>query len=432
MTRASDSGALVREPVLGHRIWIRESGDPRARPVLLVHGVGDRASRDFDPLVERLAERHRPIAFDLPGFGRSDRRNEHYTPDRYAELLRWIADERAGGPVDLVAHSLGGAVALLFAGLHPHRVGRLALADVAGVLHRQAYAEHMVYLGVDRVPLVDGGLGGRVQRLLHYWVRPLTRLEPDPSLLFELESARERLLGGDPAKIAGVSLILKNLGPAIDAVRARTLLVWGADDRIAPLRTGRLLADRIPGARLEVIDGAAHVPMTQTPERFYALLDAFLDGPAAPEPPPARPPLASERVGRCRGEAACTFRGEHARVEISGCPAARLEGVRARELVVESSDVTLESCEIDSGATAVRVTDSRLRATGGSITGEVAIEAEASDLDLAGTVVAGRRFAARAGGERKSDALFSVCPVVSPLRRGHLHGIYRLVPGKEL
>lgn len=425
---------LVPEPVFGGQAYVVEAGPAAGPPVLLVHGVGEAGARDWDSVIPRLARRHRVVAFDLPGFGRSTHANVNYTPKRYREFIDFVVRERIDGRFALVGHSMGGALALLYAGTRGDRVERLVLTDVAGVLHREAFAEYMAYLGVDRIPGLDSGLGGRVQRFVHNWVRPLTRLEPDPSLLLEVAAVREKLLRGDPTKIAALGLILHNFGEAIAGVRMPTRLIWGAGDNLAPLRTGRLLRARIPGARLHEIPDCGHVPMREAPQQYGVLLDEWLAAPSAEIAPAveARPPNAATRLGRVGGERDRRLTGDYDRLDIEGSSRVVLDGVRARELIVRDSDVVLEDVEIDGGALGIGASGARIRATGGRITGDTAIELVGSDLDFAGTVIRGRRYAVRAGGDQKSDALFSVCPVESPGRTGHLHGIHRIVPGREI
>jgi len=65
-----------------------------------------------------------------------------------------------------------------------------------------------------------------------------------------------------------------------DAVRlaARhipTLIIWGAEDDVSPLNYGRILNARLPDSRLEVLEGAGHVPHWEQPERFFALVERF-------------------------------------------------------------------------------------------------------------------------------------------------------------
>lgn len=113
------------------RCW----GDPALPPLLALHGWLDNAG-SFDRLAPLLAERHRVIAIDLPGHGRSGHRPPgawyHYV-DFLDEILAVL--DRLGRPrVDLLGHSLGGTLAAMLAGAFPERIDRLALIEALGPL----------------------------------------------------------------------------------------------------------------------------------------------------------------------------------------------------------------------------------------------------------------------------------------------------------
>jgi len=423
----------VREPVFGGQALVVEAGPAEGPLVVLVHGLGDAGARDWDTLIPGLADRYRVLAFDLPGFGRSTKANEPYSPDRYVKFIRHLVDSRTSEPILLVGHSMGGAIALLYAGTHPADVKRLVLADAAGILYRQAYAEHMVHLGLHKVPLdllpgVPGG--GAVKNFINQWVRPFARFEPDPTVAFEFAWARQKVLGGDPTKIAAMMLIFKNLGSAIGKVAAPTRLIWGEDDNIAPLRTGMLLESRLRRAERHVLTGCGHVPMTDQPVRFAELVREWLDSDSVPGGEIVPGGGQSTRTIRRSGERGGVIEGEFARIELENVNGTVLRRVRARELVVRYSEVQVEQCRFESPGTVVDVTGSRVKMTGGEVVGEVGFLAEASDLDLAGVRIEGRRAAVRS--PRQADVLCSVCPVSSPSRDAWLHGIYHAEPGVDL
>ena len=103
------------DPVFGSRTYIEEWGDPANPPVILVHGLGDNGARDWRYLAPALAENFYVVAFDLPGFGRSEKYNALYTPDTYTSVVQWIADTYVDGRFTLIGHSMGGAIALNYA-----------------------------------------------------------------------------------------------------------------------------------------------------------------------------------------------------------------------------------------------------------------------------------------------------------------------------
>jgi pimeloyl-ACP methyl ester carboxylesterase len=114
-------------------VW--EPAAARAGDAMLVHGFGDIAA-SWDEIAPALAAAGlRVVAPDLRGFGASDRVHPsgyYYFPDYVFDLVE-VADPLLGdAPFGLVGHSMGGTVAVMLAGLHPARVGRLALLEGLG------------------------------------------------------------------------------------------------------------------------------------------------------------------------------------------------------------------------------------------------------------------------------------------------------------
>jgi pimeloyl-ACP methyl ester carboxylesterase len=363
------------------------------------------------------------VAFDLPGFGRSEKRNALYSPGQYAAFLQWVVDRCTTGPVTVVGHSLGGAIALHYAAGYPARLHRLVLADVAGILHRAVYTKELLGPKIPDLPgPVDlkGLLGGVLGRL------PAPPLDLD--FLLGNETLRSGILGGDPAKIAALALVQEDFSPLLEQVTAPTAILWGDDDTVTPLRTGLLLEALLPRARLQVIPRAGHVPMLDQPHLFNrAVLDA-LD--ARESAPPPAPDGTSERIGLCRGETGKTFSGPFARIEITDCRDVRLTDITAAAVVIDRSRVVMEQGEIRGKGIALSVTDSSVTATGLRIEGETALLASGSTLDLAGVTLTGTSAAVRT--QRPSTLLFSVSRGQSPSTKGYLHGVKKLATNEAL
>lgn len=419
---------LLDEPVFGGRAYLLEAGRGKPATVLLVHGLGDLASDTWKGVIPELAADYHVLAVDLPGFGRSEKRNALYTPQRYAAFLRWIVDRHGSGPLTVVGHSLGGAVALRYAADYPNSLQRLVLVDVAGILHRTVFTRELLQPNLRDLFQLPEGAFDRIDD----WIGGVLVRLPQPLLdidqILSNEALRERILAGDPARIAALALVQEDFSRLLGEVRTPAFILWGAEDRVTSLRTGILLRSVLPAARLQVIPAAGHMPMTDQPLLFrQALRSALVD----PAPTPAAPPApVSAPEGICRNESGRTFSGPYSRLEITGCTDVRLTDVTAAELVIVRSRVTIEGGRIRGGGTALRVADSVVTATGLRAEGDVALEAAGSRLDLAGVTLIGRSAAAR--GERPSTLLFSVSRAESPHFQGFLHGVRQLGPEKPL
>ena len=109
------------------------------RPLVLLHGIGMSSETAWSPVLEKLAEKRRVIAFDLPGFGASEPlyKGADRSPKGIAEDLKCaLQKEGISESVDIVGNSLGGFVALEFAKLGQTR--SVVLLSPAGLWHRTA------------------------------------------------------------------------------------------------------------------------------------------------------------------------------------------------------------------------------------------------------------------------------------------------------
>lgn len=100
-------------------------------PRVYVHGLGSSSAPYYAEAVARPAlAGFRSLLIDLLGFGVSDRPDDaSYTLDEHADLLAEALTQAKAAPADVIAHSMGGGVAVLLASRHPHLVERLVLVD---------------------------------------------------------------------------------------------------------------------------------------------------------------------------------------------------------------------------------------------------------------------------------------------------------------
>src|SRR5882762_8325520 len=309
----------VDEPVFGGQMVVYEAGRGNAREIMLVHGIGEEAARDFRDHIAWLQKSFHVVAVDLPGFGESDKANVLYSPGNYAAVLKLVAGRFLRGPFALVGHSMGAVVCLRYAATYPDDVLRLVVVDAPGVLHQYSVtSQFLAHFGMEFVPPAadpTDWLTNFARKLL----APLQRLHLDPQVILSSPQLRQSLLGADPAKIAGLAVVSEDLHLELPKVRADTLIIWGAQDTLAPLRTGKVLALKLPRARLAVIERAGHEPMLEAPERFRAVLQPFLERGLPPAPTGPAATLAKHGDATCRNERDEVFEGEYDRLILDGC-----------------------------------------------------------------------------------------------------------------
>ena len=418
----------IDEPVFGGQMVVYEAGRGNVREILLVHGIGDEAARDFREHIAWLQKSFHVVAVDLPGFGQSDKANVLYSPGNYARVLKHVADRFLRSPFALVGHSMGAVVSLRYAATYPEDVQRLVVIDAPGVLHRYSVtSQYLAHLGLEFVPPAAEPLDW-LTNLARKVLAPLEQLHLDPQIILSSPQLRKTLLGADPAKIAGLATVSEDLRQELPKVRAETLVVWGAQDTLAPVRTGRVLALKLPRARLALIERAGHEPMLEAPERFRAALEPFLERGLAPASPAA--PAARHGDASCQGERNRVFEGEYDSLSLDGCQQVRIRNARVRELRVLDSTVTIDDSRIGGGETGLHARSSTIVMTGGRVEGNVAITASASRLDLAAVEVEGREAAVTA--PLRSYVVFSLCRVRSPRTQGEVHEFYTVTAKNPL
>lgn len=231
-------------------------------PLLYLHGAG---GLFWDPLMDALAGSHRVVAPEHPGAGEShglERVEDLWDLVLYYnELLDELGIERA----TVVGHSFGGMVAAELAATSPQRVERLVLIAPLGLWR-------------DDHPVVDlSGVPPATlpELLLADPTGPLAALlpAPDPS---------------DPEQLFRASLTMasilqftwplpdKGLAKRLYRLKAPTLLVWGAEDRLVHPAYGDDFGAALRDARLEVIPGAGHLPQLEQFDATRAAIEAFL------------------------------------------------------------------------------------------------------------------------------------------------------------
>lgn len=431
------------DPIFQGKAMVYETGRGNKKSVVLLHGLSQDASSQWYGLANALKNQYHVVAVDLPGFGYSEKGNKLYTPDNYAAFIKQVVRKFTKGPVTMVGHSLGATLALRYAAQYPEDVDRLLLVDAIGILHRSVYMGFLARVGLSWVNSYYPTRDGRYDNL-EQWVREsMGWLEATPvrtETLLASEQVRAKLLQSDPAKIAALSLVLENFGETIRDVRTPTLVIWGQNDSTSPLRVGKLLASRLANARLEVLPGSGHNPMLDNAEVFNGLVQRELKRSSAQfrrvtkEERYALPlqVMASRdrerRTVECEKQNGVEYTGDYREIVISGCSNVVIRNARIGELVIEdSTTVTVENSHLR--GLGLRIENSSLMFTGGSIYGVEAVQTENSEMDFAGVDLSGQDYAVEADSE--SVTFFSVSRIDSPSGKAWLHGVKAFRDGER-
>ena len=267
----------------GVHVHVRDVGEGPA--VVLVHGYGASIAL-WRGVQDALAAHHRVIALDLKGFGWTSRPEGDYAAPAQATLVWHVLDQLGVGDVAIVGHSWGASVSLAMALEQPARVRRIAL--------------YAAYVFEEQVPSFFrwARLDGVGEIMFAIWYRE--RAEDRAALAYHdprfVTQARVDRIDAELHRPGAVAAALATArGQRYADVEARyaeitkpTLLLWGDDDLVTPLRYGRRLARVLPDAELEVYPDCGHIPMVEAANQTNRDLVRFLadDGTAAAEVTP--------------------------------------------------------------------------------------------------------------------------------------------------
>jgi len=416
----------AQEPVFESRVYMQERGVGKAETIILIHGLGDAGMNDWSEVLPMLEKQYHVITFDLPGFGNSEKSNLLYSPTKYAYFIKWVVEKYA--PVDkkviMVGHSMGAAIGLRYASLYPESLKRLILVDAAGILHRSAFARSSVKSAVN----FDGwfaSLFHRQTKALGNWLGDVvikTESLPVPvDKILKSKKLRATFLSGNPNTIAAAALLQEDFSSAVHHLQVPTQVIWGGEDNVAPLRTGRLLQAKLP-ATLTIIPTSGHTPMKDNSKVFNQVLLKNLKAQASIEHQVSFE--TSRKVGLCHKKDNMIFSGAYDTIELIDCKGVKLEGVSVRQLFITSSEVEIYDSIVKTKGVGIIVQSSRVTGTALEIEAEIAISTVSSQIDLAGCVIKSRQEAVVSSSARNSKVVFSVSKIYSNEITGYVHRAY--------
>jgi pimeloyl-ACP methyl ester carboxylesterase len=259
------------------RVLELEGDDPG---VVLFHGYADSADT-WRPLLHELAKRdRRAIAVDLPGFGRATALSpEPILPqyDAFADAL--VQEWSEGRPVVVAGNSLGGVVSLRaaerelpLAGVAPIAPAGLDMPRWFELIERDPFVRTVLSMPLP-IPkeVLHVSIGTAYRQLAFSRPRDADRRVvsnfcshfPSRGRVAELLSTGRRLL--------------PELANPFDFTRTRApvLLLWGTRDRMVSHSGARRIAEALPEARIELLEGIGHCPQLEATERVVELLLDF-------------------------------------------------------------------------------------------------------------------------------------------------------------
>ena len=274
-TERGQSSLREHEVVVGgvrHTVLSRRGDGPGPTAVLL-HGFGGDKD-NWTRLAAHLPSSWSLLVPDLAGFGQSERRDDvRHDIVAQAERVHLLIQQAESRPVILVGNSMGGHIAAATAALYPDDVAFLVLLDPAGVVSPEPSEVRAALARGEPNPLLTTNVDDfdRVMGLM--FVHP-------PELPGVVKSYfAERAVVNRPWNDRVFQEMGKRPFPLeshLGAIRARTLVLWGAEDRVLHTSGGPVFVGGIKDAELVIMEGTGHTPMIERPADTAAVVADFV------------------------------------------------------------------------------------------------------------------------------------------------------------
>lgn len=242
---------------------------PADRPAVVLGSSLGSTSAMWQPQVAGLSEQFQVVRYDHLGHGASDVPEGPYTIERLGRAVLGLMDRLGLDRVSYAGLSLGGMVGIWLAENAPDRIDRMVLLCTSAYLSPEPWHERIAAVRA-------GGTKSIAEAVIGRWFTPrwaLNHAEEVRGFRDTLENTPQDGYLACCAAVAGM-----DLRSGLGGIGVPTLVIGGADDASIPVEHQRAIADAIPGARLQVLDQAAHLASVEQSEAVTAALLDHLGG----------------------------------------------------------------------------------------------------------------------------------------------------------
>jgi pimeloyl-ACP methyl ester carboxylesterase len=266
--------AMQKVAEIGER-FVSYVDEGAGEPVILIHGIPTWGYL-WHRLVPVLSEQNRVLAPDLIGFGYSDKSdNFDRSIARQTEMIDALMEKIGVERANTVAHDIGGGIALRLATLYPQRVNKLCLMN--SVSYDSWAIEAMIQLGHPSA-YTAASASATVTTLRQMLKQGFAETPADEVLdgvfaPYSTEVGKLSLIRNATALNTNLTTEITHL---LHKIEAKTLILWGADDKFQLLKFGKRLSDDITNAQLIQIKDARHFVMLDQPDEVAYHVSSFL------------------------------------------------------------------------------------------------------------------------------------------------------------
>ena len=262
--------------VEGINVKYDEFGKGNEKIVLFLHGLGS-SSLTWRDIPEALSKYFHTIALDLVGFGGTDKPHENYTLNYFCKFLDKFLSEigiDCTEKISIIAHSLGGYIALEYSIRNKTRINKLILFNSSGLLGKPT---PLLYDYLNAVQTMDPVLRyNKLKNVFEKLVADRIRLLPIVVDIFV------SIINMHGAKHAFESAFENSTSTTLDLNTINVikeipcLIVWGEKDKLIPVTFAEKFKEIFDNATIQIIKDAGHSPFIEKPAIVYQILLDFL------------------------------------------------------------------------------------------------------------------------------------------------------------
>ena len=237
----------------------------KGEPLVLIHGLGS-SLETWKDNIDYLSKYFRVYAFDMIGFGLADKPNVEYRLDLFSNFLRDFLNALKLESVNLVGNSLGGLIALWFSIKNDKKVKKLILESASGL---------------------ESGAKEKIKKFMGNWwtldnlIKFYSFIYYRPKINYDVLKSRFSAMNSEEAKHAYISTLnmkkdWKNLPNILKKFKKKTLIIWGENDNLIPVKYAYEFHRLIKNSKLVILPKTGHVPHSENPDKFNKTVVNFL------------------------------------------------------------------------------------------------------------------------------------------------------------
>jgi len=267
---------------MGH-IYYQERG--QGKPLVMIHGIGaGESSYEWRHNFDALAEQFHVYAFDLPGFGKSGRRDVNYTADLYILAIMDFLRDVVKTPAYVMTSSLSGAYAVKLAAMRPELIERLVLVCPTGLetLTARTPVVSQAAYGLLSLPAIGSGIynGITSYAAIESYMRENLYVDSTrvtPALVEHYYHSAHQHGAQYVLRSFLAGLLNCNISEDYPRLDQQILIVWGRQAKMTPVENAQQFLRQNPNTRLHIFENSGLLPHDEERDDFNAAVAMFLN-----------------------------------------------------------------------------------------------------------------------------------------------------------